>query len=191
MQKETTRIQNAREGDVTLSRIKGIARSLKNCDFGITRATRADSPTTYFVTARRFEYEDLSKLAELLSGDDMLVSYIPHTNFLIVQNNPMPTPATIFPAISRIPATLDEALEICAKYYDDGIHAIDKVVNGKRQITVICSANRSRTILSELAFKLSHRGVRVQFFNNCNFLLASDCPVEEAIANTDLLTAVG
>ena len=69
MQKETT----ARENDVMFTRIMGIASSLKNGDFGVTRATRTDT-ATYFVVARRFDYEDISKFAELLSRDDLLVS---------------------------------------------------------------------------------------------------------------------
>ena len=194
MQKEM-KIQNARGfNNVVSPRIEEIARPLlKNSKgFGLTKAARAET-ATYFLVAKEFDYETMSHIAGIFSAEDIIVEYKPGTNFVTLKENPMPTPAKVYTAISRIPATLDECLEIVDSR--ENFSANEVVVNGHRRITVVCHTNNCHGALSELAYELSHRGLAVEFHSGCNFILVGECLLKDTAvtkeADTEPLVAVG
>lgn len=127
-----------------------------------------------FVISKKFDADEMERIAMSLSEDDVLVSYHDGCNFLRCEASPMPTPATA-PKIQRIPANLDEALAIAKSY---GLAVTSDVnISGKRTITVV---SNDKSALTEGCFELSYRGLHVSHIQNSNFVLVTDVDHTEA-----------
>lgn len=168
----------------TLSNVTLLATTSRN--YKVTKL--AGCKNSCILISNNLSHEDMEIIATELSRKDLICETAgENSNFLIISENPHPTPKTIIEKyeprtesaesvkITRIPITLSEGFELAKKISSD----LGIVENGAgpQSFVVIYNSNKSnRSLLAELAQKLCEGGLYVTHMAGSNFIVVKDAP---------------
>ena len=169
----------------TLSNVTLLATTSRN--YKVTKLTGCKN--SCILICNNLSREDIEIIATELSRKDLICETAGEiSNFLIISENPHPTPKAIIEKyeprtesaaesvkITRIPITLSEGFELAKKISSD----LGIVENGAgpQSFVVIYNSNKSnRSLLAELAQKLCNGGLYVTHMAGSNFIVVKDAP---------------
>ena len=124
----------------------------------------SETDSGFAVTVSDASTNDLERIAEQLSCEDLIVRYLEGSNFLLVEDNPFRTCAYA-PVIVKIPITMDEGIKLAETTAN-----VSVVSDSATHALAVCGCSPARPVLSELAFTLSLSGLVVLYHDGDNFI---------------------